>query len=94
MSATLLLVSVLSLVYATENTSLINPEGAMWTLHPHYEIGMLAPLPIVFSWVRTALILISLRMGDKTIFFNINGLKCGSKKMVSIISDFYCNRVT
>lgn len=44
MSATLLLVSALSLANATENASLINPVGATWTLHPHYEIGMLAPL--------------------------------------------------
>ena len=44
MSATLLLASVLSSAHATENSSLINPAGAMWTLHPHYEIGMLAPI--------------------------------------------------
>ena len=44
MSATFLLVSALSLANATENTSLLHPVGATWTLHPHYEIGTLAPL--------------------------------------------------
>ena len=44
MFASFLLASALSPASATENTSLLNPSGATWTLHPHYEIGTLAPL--------------------------------------------------
>lgn len=44
MLSILSIITVISIASASETTSVFNPEGATWTIHPQYEIGLLAPI--------------------------------------------------
>ena len=85
MSATFLLISTLSLAGATENISLINPDGATWTLHPHYEIGTLAPITHRIQLGQDGTDFNFIADGGQDNLFQFSDLRCGFKRMDNII---------
>ena len=65
---------------------LINPEARCGPCILITRLECWHPLRIAFNWVKTALILILLRMVVKTIFFQYQRFEMWFQKMVSIIS--------